>query len=87
MCFSRKLLAPESLNDSTESFSFSSSKNINSLETFEDLVNSDFFFEKRICEFDFVFDISSIYLDFIDIGFFGFEVESLGLSVTNESYY
>ena len=85
MGLSWQLLASESLDDSAESLTLGGSQDIDGLKALEDLIDGDFLLEERVGEVDLVLDGSSIDLNLIDIGLLDFEVESLWLSVADES--
>lgn len=85
MSLSGEFFDTESLDDSGEPVTLGGSDDIHQLEVGEDLVDSDLFFQKTFCEVDFVRDVSTVDLDFKDVGFFGSVVQQLGLCVANQS--
>eukprot|EP00178_Gracilaria_changii_P002665 TRINITY_DN13974_c0_g1_i2.p1 TRINITY_DN13974_c0_g1~~TRINITY_DN13974_c0_g1_i2.p1 ORF type:complete len:242 (-),score=21.76 TRINITY_DN13974_c0_g1_i2:33-758(-) len=87
MSFSGQFGDSKSFNHSSHSVSFSDSNDINVFSFFENLVYGDFFFEQIVSKLDFVFNRSSVDLDFIDVGFFVFEVYFIGLGVADKSDY
>lgn len=85
MSLSWKFFTTKSLNNTTESFTFSGTKDINSLKVLKDLVNSNFFLKENISKLNFILNRSSIDLDFINISLFSLKVKSLWLTVTDKS--
>lgn len=83
MCFSLQFLCSESLDNSSNSVSFSDSENINNFTFFENLINGNFFFKQVVSEINLLSNVSPIDLDFIDVGFFLSLVEFVWLGVTD----
>lgn len=67
MGLSGKSLHTETSDDSVESFTLSSTHNVEAFSFFEDLINLDVLFEQRKPEVDFFFNGSSVDLDLEDV--------------------
>lgn len=85
MGLSGQLSDPKSLDNSGESVTLGGSDHVDHFEVLEDLVDRNFFFEKRVAKVNLLFDVSSVDLDLVDVGLFGLEIHLLWLGVADES--
>ena len=64
---------------------FSGTDNVNHFKVLEDLVNRDLLLKERVAKLNFLFDVSSVDLNLVNVGLFGLKIHFLWLSVTDES--
>lgn len=76
-----------SLNDTSKSFTFCDSNNINHFIFSEKCINSDFLFEKTLGECNFLSNSTTVNLDFKDLILLLTEIEFAQVCVSNNSNY
>lgn len=83
MGLSWELSDTESLDDSGESVSLGCSDDIDDLEVLENLVHGNFLLEERVTKVDLLLNLSSVDLDFVDVGLLHLESGFFWLSVAD----
>jgi len=85
MRFFLQMSNTESFHNSGETFTFGNSNNVNHFTLSENGIDFDGFFEQVITEFNFLFDGTSVQLDFHNVIFLLSEVQQFHLSVDQDS--